>query len=125
MSNDHGVVGERVHFELSSADVTTAAVIVVYDNDGATRAIGTTERLVITDLSVACAAAMTLDVFTGVGAAAAAGERLFTVIATAQDGKQTFDLGVPAYCRRGVTPKVKASAAGQVTVIGTGVVLRV
>jgi hypothetical protein len=121
-----GFVGENVHFEFTSADATTAAVVIVYDNDGGLRPIGSTERLVITDVHGSASAAVGLvDLFNGVGAAPAAGERLFTLNLAAAIGTVYPSLNTPVYCKKGVTPKVKAAAAGQLNVNGTGIILRV
>lgn len=119
-----GLVGDIVHFEFTSADATTAAPVVVYNNDGTARPLVASERLVITDIHISSAAAMTVDVYSGVGAGPAAGERLFNVVASASVGTAYPSLVQPIYVKRGVTPLVKASAIGQVTVIGTGVILR-
>lgn len=118
------LIGESVHFEFTSGDATTAAVVTIYDNDGGLRPLTPGERLCITDIHITAEAAMTVDVFNGVGAAPGAGERLFKTVASATIGTAYPSLDTAAYGKKGVTPKVKTSAVGNVTVIGTGVILR-
>jgi hypothetical protein len=119
------VIGEIVHFEFSTADATTAAVITIYSNDAVARPIQAGERLVITDIHVSGQANMVVDVFNGVGASPGAGERLFNIVASTTVGTSYPSLTTPAYCSKNITPKVKASAAGNLVVIGTGVLVKV
>jgi hypothetical protein len=119
------IIGELVHFEFTTADATTAAPIVIYNQDGAARPLQAGERLVISDIHVSGAAAMTVDIYNGVGASPAAGERLFNIVTSSTIGTAYPSLGTPAYSKKNITPLVKASAAGVLTVIGTGVIAKV
>jgi hypothetical protein len=119
-----GFVGENVHFEFSSADASAAAVVTIYNNDGGARALAANERLVITDIHASAGGAVGLvDIFNGTGASPAVGERLFTFNLAATIGPAYPSLNTPAYCRKGVVPKVKAAAAGQLNVNGTGIIV--
>lgn len=119
-----GLIGEAVRFEFVSADATTAAVITIYDNEGNARPLAATERLVITDIHASAVATMVVDVYAGVGASPGNGERLFNFNLAATIGPAYPSLNNPAYSKKGVTPKVKASAAGAFTVLGQGTILR-
>lgn len=116
--------GEEIKFELSSADITTAAALILYTVGKAVRVLAGTEQLFITDIVISSATAMTVDVYDGTGAAPAAGERVVNVVTSATIGSIVSNQGTPIPCKRGVTPKAKASAAGQITITGTGFILK-
>jgi hypothetical protein len=116
------IIGERVHFELQGTDLTMATKVVIYDNDGGIRTLLSRERLVITDIQVSAGAAMTVDVFGGAGTSPSAGERMFRAAFTTSLGTNAAKFKSPIYLAPGRYPMVLASAAGTVTVIGTGVI---
>lgn len=116
--------GEPVHAELQSADASTAAAVVLYNAQGAVRTLQATERLLVWSVMIASAAAVTVDVFGGTGATAAAGERIATGYMAVTSNQGTQHSGLPFACRLGVTPKVKASGAGAVTVILVGEIVK-
>lgn len=116
--------GEQVSFELSSADASTAAAVVVYDLEGRARTVGAKERLVIDSVQVASAVAVVGDFYGGSGASAGAGERIVSFATTTSNGMLSADFETPRYVKTGITPKVKAAAAGQFTLTGTGFILK-
>lgn len=121
--------GEEVTFEISSADASTAVLVVIYTiGAGAAgrqvRALGAKERLVITDVIFASAAALTGDLYDGTGASAAAGERIMPIASTTSVGSMYPSFQTPHYCQVGNTPKIKLSGAGQFTVKGMGFIIK-
>lgn len=116
------VCGDPVKFEFSSADATTAAAVTLYDANGVARPLATGERFVLTDLTGnAAGAAGTVKLLSDNDADAAvdAGETM-AVFA----GAVGLNFGTEVYAKKNITPKVKAAAAGQVDLVGVGVVIR-
>jgi hypothetical protein len=116
------VSGDEVKGEFSSADATTAAVATLYNAQGVARPLTTGDRLVITDIfGVAASAAGLVVLFSDNDADGVidAGERLFPF-----SGSSSAQLTTELYCKAGITPKVKAAAAGQVDLVFTGVIIR-
>lgn len=120
---DH-ISGDPVQFEFSSADVTTAAPLVLRDAGGAARTLSATERLILQTVNVyAAASALTVDIFDDADADGTvdAGERLLRVGEGFANvpfvGKDGGTAG-----GRGRVPKVKAGGAAVVTVTGIGVI---
>jgi len=115
--------GDSISIQFSSADATTAAAVVLYDANGGVRTLAANERLLIDTLTGTLAAAVTLaEVFTDDGDGnVEAGER----IASFGANSGCFDGGAEGYpAEVGQTPKVKAAGAGQVTVTGTGRIVK-
>ena len=115
--------GEPVKLELNSSDVSTAAAMTCYNINGTARTIGATERLLIWSLTIASAAAVTVDVITS-GTAAAAGTRIATGYMAVNSSQGFQHSGEPLAIPVGATPKVKASGAGAVTVIAIGEIIK-
>lgn len=116
--------GEPVHAELQSADVSTAAPVVLYNAQGTARTLAATERLLVWSVMIASAAAVTVDVYGGTGASAAAGERIATGYMAVNSNQGVQHSGLPFACKSGITPKVKASGVGNVTVILLGEIIK-
>lgn len=121
--------GEEVSFELSSADSSTAAPVVIYSAGGGAlarpvRVLGAKERLVITDVHVTGKVAVDGSFFDGSGASPAAGELITAFVITTSSGGFVTNLSTPHYCQVGKTPLVKNSAAGQYTLTGKGFILK-
>mgnify|MGYP001601444224 CR=1 FL=1 len=118
--------GQEVKFEFVSTDAQTAAAISIYDWDGVAITLGSSERLLITGWVMVVGSALTINVFSDNDADAAvdAGERMLVGEFAANGGTAigTIAEGLPA--KRGITPKVKASAAGNVNIVGVGRLLR-
>jgi hypothetical protein len=113
-------VGSYVSMQFSSADASTIATISLYDADGVAVTLKANERLVIDSavFSVATAAGNTTfaDDFNSSGTIGA-GE----LICELSDGVVNMQGGDEGRaCSIGKVPKVKAAAAGQVSLTGTG-----
>lgn len=118
--------GEPIQFELSSADVSTAAALTIRragSNTAYTLLAG--ERVVLQTVNFNVAAGVTVTVFDDADADAAvdAGERLIVVGAGVSnivfegvDGGSAGGLGR--------VPKAKASGAGQVDITGIGAIVK-
>jgi len=118
--------GEQVHGELVSADASTAAAIVLYKAGTRTvRTLGSTEHLVITDVMMNSTAATDVALFDDADADGTidAGERIAHGDFSAKGGLVTA-FSTPRYCSKGITPKVKAGAAGAVKVLILGYILK-
>ena len=113
------MVGRTLKIQFSSADASTAAAMSLYDDNDAAVTLASNERILIDTLASNVAAAVTLvTVFNDDDADAAidAGER----IAAFGANSGFFQGGEEGYaCPIGVTPKVKASGAGQVDITGS------
>lgn len=118
--------GQTVRIVFSSADAQTAAVLSLYGPDGAAVTLSGRSRLWVTNLLIAVTGALTVDLFTDANSDGTvdAAERMANVIGIAalttcwaMNFTGEGSPGAP-----GLVPKVKASAAGQVTITGTGVV---
>jgi hypothetical protein len=123
------VRGEEVSFELSSADSSTAAPVVIYSNGGGAlarpvRVLGAKERLVVTDVHVTGKVAVDGSFYDGSGASPGAGELITAFVITTSSGGFVTNLSTPHYCQVGKTPLVKNSAAGQYTLTGKGFILK-
>ena len=119
--------GENVRLLLSSADVSTAAALALYDLDGGTRTLSGTDRLTIKNLTISVTGAIGVDVFTDKNSDGTvdAAERMVYVLGTTANPTFVFNFtgeGVPG--ARALIPKVKASGAGAVVVTGTGYVTK-
>lgn len=112
------VIGEKVRFE-AKGDASGGLLVTVYNNDGGTRPIGATERLVVYSVDFAVDATLAI-LYGGTGASPQAGEylALFSGSTIKTDGT----IFCPMYCRRGVTPKVWGSTTNAVALVGTGVI---
>jgi hypothetical protein len=117
------VPGDRVHGEISVADATAAQPIVFYNTAKAARPIAANEILIVTDVHVSVGAAMSVDVFSdGSGNGNVdAGDRIVGGFLAA-NGYIRHPFRTELYCHKGVTPKVKSSIIGSVSVIITGIV---
>jgi hypothetical protein len=121
--------GEEIYGTLNSADASTAAALTLYTQGGiaiASRALGTTERLVITDVMMsiqgtAFDAALIWD--TDGSGVVKAGDMIARL--KSADGQLAIAFNVPRYGPTGKTPKVKAGAAGTVDVIIHGFIQKV
>lgn len=116
--------GMEIHGEISSADLTTAAAFTVYDAGGNAVTVASTDRLVFTDLIVSSAIAMNVDVYGGSGASAGAGELIANITLSTTSGAIVAQFSTPFYVKKGITPKLKASAAGAIKATFTGFLLR-
>lgn len=116
--------GEIVHGEFSSPDAQAAGAVSLFDGDGRVRNLAATERLVVTDVVVIADAKMAVDVFSDNDGDSTedAGERIAGGVLAANT-LLAVSFATPRYCKRGVTPKVKAGAVGQVDVLLTGFIL--
>lgn len=118
--------GEEIYGTLNSADASTAATLVLYAHGGSAivaRPLGTTERLVITDVMMsiqgtAFDAALIWD--TDGDGDVDAGDMIARL--KSADGQLAIAFNTPRYGPTGKTPKVKAGAAGTVDVIIHGFV---
>jgi hypothetical protein len=116
------VTGEECKFEFSSADATTAAAIVIYDLNGTVRVLGSNERfLPVNILGVAATAAGLIKIFNDVDANGAVGAGELIAVFSGQINYPATD---ELWGRLGNTPKVKAAAAGQIDITGTGKIIR-
>jgi hypothetical protein len=116
--------GETVSIEFSSADASTAAAVTLKDADGATRTLASNERLLIDTLTASLAAAVLLVTVISdndADGAIDAGERLAAFGANTGNFEAGPE-GQPG--KTGITPKVKASGAGQVDITGTGRIIK-
>ena len=113
------MVGRTIKIQFSSADASTAAAMSLYDDNDAAVTLASNERILIDTLIGNVAAAVTsATVFSDDDADAAidAGER----IAVFGPNSGFFQGGAEGYALPiGVTPKVKASGAGQVDITGS------
>lgn len=120
------VYGREFHGDFSSADASglseSNSRIALYER-GTTTAItlGTTQRVVVTDVVVVAGAALTVTVYDGADATASTGERI-VMGNFAANGGVSQALSVAHCCQAGTYPKVKTSGAGQVDVQIHGVI---
>ena len=115
--------GSQFRIVFSSADVTTAAAITLFDCDGTSRALAATERFIIDHIQMNKASGTTIvRLFDDIDADGVidTGELLisFSTITGAPFVASFDQEGMP--CGKGRLPKVIASAAGLVEVTGTG-----
>ena len=110
--------GRYIKIEFDSTDASTAAAVVLYDDQQNVVTLGSDEMLRIDSLNISVAADITVEVFADADGDGAVddGERL------AEVGQGThlleFDKEGLA-CPTGVTPSVHASGAGGIVLIGT------
>ncbi len=109
---------QSVFGSLSSANATTAAAVDLTDGDGNAVALAPNHRVVITDIVIVVGADMRVDLFSDANGdgSVAAGERLVGGAFGKNGGLAMSFINTPRYCRRGLIPKVKTDAAGQVDV---------
>lgn len=114
--------GEPVEFEFSSADASSAAVLVMRSSGlRASRALAANERLIIHGFSGVIAAGANPTKIIGDADADGnvdAGE-LMAVLGTGVNNMADMEMAG----EKGAMPKVKAAGAGQVDIAGWGVVV--
>lgn len=117
-----------VRIEFSSSDAQTAAAIKLYNPDNVEVTLSGTQRLLINNLVVCVNGAITVELFDDANAGGTVnnGERLLTLVGIAS---QTIVVvvnyaGEGQFCGKARMPKVIASSSGQVTITGSGIVLR-
>jgi hypothetical protein len=117
--------GERVYFNLVSADLTGSAPIVLYDQDGNVRTLKLTERVVITDIQCSAPTGNTYDIYAGVNTTGPlAGQRMFNIITSPFGLPNKWpDLRTPIYSQVGVVPRVRSAFAGNTVITGHAVIL--
>ena len=117
-------VGSEIEFELSSADAQAGPVIVMREaGSRATRALAANERVIIHSVNCVVGAAITatLAANTDGDGDVDDGDRM----AVFGQGSHTFEFGgIGMAGALGVTPIVDASGAGQITLTGTGVIVK-
>ena len=125
----HEQRGQPFHGEFSSADASALSEansrLSLYP-PGSTSAItlASTDQVLITDIKVGVGAtALTVTVYDGADATAGAGE-VIDKGGYAVNTSQSQNRVIGHYCQAGTYPKVKTSAAGQVDVILTGIILK-
>lgn len=113
------MIGRSVKLQFTSSDASTAALMTIYDDNNAAVTLGANERLLVDTLTANLASAVLLVTVFGddnADASVTAGER----IAAFGPGANVFVAGEEGYtCKVGITPKVKASGAGQVDITGS------
>lgn len=109
--------GEVVHGEFVGDSSGGAQPLVLYTIGKDVRALGSRDRLVITDVEIVVPAAMTLDLFDDVNSNGTVnnGDRIAGGPFSANGGL-VLRLLTPHYCKLGLTPKVLQSAPGTVYV---------
>ncbi len=114
----------RVRIELISADATTAAAIVLYDSAGAVVTLGSTQHIFISQITLNTDTGMLLELFDDIATAGTVntGERLEGGYYAPNGGIATT-FPTAKQCKRGSTPKLKASAAGNVRCLGSGYIM--
>jgi|GEM_PF-3446646 len=116
--------GRFVRIEFYSADAQAAAAVKLYDEDGNEVTLAANERLLIDTLNLFGVAAVTSAILFDDRAAngtPAAGE----YIAVFGNGSNHFEGGPEGFaCMKGAAPKVKAAAAGIVSVSGSGHIIQ-
>lgn len=126
--NNRYTSGSLVHGEFSSADASGLsepnARILLY-GAGSTTAItlDTNDNVVITDILIVAAVALTVTVYDGANNSVAAGE----VVAKGSfpaTGGAVLTLSAPHVCQKGTWPKVLTSGAGQIDVYLKGYIYR-
>jgi hypothetical protein len=123
--------GNPVRCEFTSANATTAAAISIYDSDGNAVTLGADERLMLHHVSgqIAPASGLVVRLISdqdGDGDVDA-GDVLWisasTSSAVGEGGVNVNFHPYPIVCPRGITPKIKAAAAGQIDfVFGASIV---
>src|SRR5512140_806953 len=101
--------GEWVHGEVSSADASSGVAFTLYDAEQNSRALASTERLVIGDLLVVSVPGGDVRIVCDTDAA---GKRVVKGTVVANGGLSRGN-SLPYYGKKGVVPKVFAPA-GQV-----------
>lgn len=115
--------GEPVKVEFDG-NATTAAAVSIYNINNTARALGATERLLLWSVAMATLSATTIDLYSGDGASAAAGQRLAKAYLPANSSQTVQHSGEPIACPIGVTPKVKSSTAVTVSLIAIGEIIK-
>jgi hypothetical protein len=112
--------GEYCSIQFSSTDASSGGSVALYDINGVARTLQAYERLIIDRLTLNAATGaglVTLYSDDNSGGTVDAGER----IAEWNDAVTLFSGGPEGYaCGQGITPKVLAATAGQVSVNGVG-----
>lgn len=112
--------GDYVAIEFSSADTSVASLVTLKDANSVTRVLASNERLLISSFNIDVSSAAGLVTFfndKNSNGTVEAGER----IAEFQDCDARFSGGPEGYaCPIGITPKVIAVTAGQVSLNGEG-----
>ena len=90
-----GPYGTEVHGELNHATPSTARAIPLYDPDGTVVTVGSTERLVITDIQVVSTPGGDIYVFVGADATPAVGEYVVRGTVAANGGIVMHFIGTP------------------------------
>jgi len=119
--------GEPVRLEFSSADVTIAAEITLWDGNSIARPLAEEERLIILSLSIHAAAAVTtLALFDDLDedGNVDAGEKLFYKSVAAALAFSISYEGEGQSAGKGRMPKVKAGVAGTVDITGNGYIIK-
>lgn len=124
MPQINSMQGENVRISFASADASgTSAAVVLYDSNGAVRALQPYERLVIDSLVAELAAGVTADLLNVAAGAISTTQATqlacFGPLNNDYDGTKE-DLDVPI----GVTPSVIASGAGEVKIVGNARIIR-
>lgn len=115
--------GEPVKVEFNG-DASTASLVTIYNINNAARPLAATERLLLWSMVLAANSAVTLDVYSGTGSTPSSGQRLAKAFLAVNSSQSIQHSGEPIACPIGITPKVKASAASQASVIGIGEIIK-
>jgi hypothetical protein len=111
--------GDEVRIECSSADLTTVKFFSLFSSQGVARTLLTTERLVITNLTITTQADIAVTLYEDRNAddTVDAGER---IVVTNGEGTFPVEWATPYYCAQGILPEAVAGGAGQTDICGTG-----
>lgn len=116
--------GENVSIEFVSADATTAALVTLKDANLNTRVLKSYERLVLDSINAQVAsAANPADLFADINGNGTVDANELLMSTTAVDFQWQTEgegMNVPT----GITPKVKAAAAGVIKITGTGRIIK-
>lgn len=119
-------VGEPVRFELSSANITAATPLTLWNAQGVARLLAADERLIILSGMMSAVSISTLIIFADANnnGVVDAGERL-VVAYVAAGGAVYFEADNDAMCGvKGAIPKAKSDVAGQVDITGVGYIIK-
>lgn len=110
--------GEPVEFEFNSADATAGAVISIRSEGGGARTLAVNERFILRSFTGSIAAAVLNAVmFKGADATVDAGELMAAFGLGSSNGSDLNQSGT-----LGAVPRIKAAVAGQIYVVGHGVI---
>ena len=117
------VAGKPVRGEIASADASAGVSFTLYDGNGVAVTLGSTERILISDIDLSSDTAMRAEVFFGADATVDDGERLFAAYFGANGGASK-SFTQPEYVPAGRTPRLRTSASGNIRAIFNGVIIK-